>query len=263
MKWFKHLTASGSDPDIGAVIDEFGFKGYYLFFRTVEVMSIEFDVENPGKNTFNFHWFLDQFPRKIDRKTLINFLNSTQKKRRIYYSLNGKDIHLNCPKLKDLTDEYTEKIVRQKSGQNPDKVPIKVGIKSRTKNKNKEIRSKNINKEEINSKLIKQIIDYFNKTTNQKRSYTCEETNKMINGRIEEGRAFKDFKHVIDTKTAQWLNDPKMRKFLRPSTLFRPGKFEDYLNEPYEDPKKKPEDSKKEEMEKFDEMQEKAMEERK
>ncbi len=29
------------------------------------------------------------------------------------------------------------------------------------------------------------------------------------------------------------------RKSLRPSTLFRPGKFEDYVNEPYEDPKKK------------------------
>jgi len=84
----------------------------------------------------------------------------------------------------------------------------------------------------------KAIIDYFNKTTGQKRSYTCDETNKLINGRLDEGKTLKDFKHVIDTKTVQWLNDSKMRKFIRPSTLFRPGNFEDYLNEPYENPKK-------------------------
>jgi len=113
---------------------------------------------------------------------------------------------------------------------------------------------------ENNDALRKKIIDYFNKITSQKRSYTSDETNKFIDGRINEGRVFKDFKHVIDTKTSQWLNDLKMRKFLRPSTLFRPGKFEDYVNEPYEDPKKAPE---KEEMDRFDEIQEKAMEEKK
>lgn len=87
--------------------------------------------------------------------------------------------------------------------------------------------------------LLKEIIDYFNETTSQKRSYTCDETNKLINGRLDEGKTFKDFKHVIDTKTAQWFNDTKMRKFIRPSTLFRPANFEDYLNEPYETPKVK------------------------
>ena len=97
----------------------------------------------------------------------------------------------------------------------------------------------NNNKLENNIKLRKQIIDYFNETTNQKRSYNCDETNKMINGRLSEGKTLNDFKHVIDTKTTQWLNDTKMRKYLRPSTLFRPGHFEDYLNESYEDPKKK------------------------
>lgn len=85
----------------------------------------------------------------------------------------------------------------------------------------------------------KQIIDYFNETTNQKRSYNCKEINNFINGRLNEGRTLEDFKHVIDTKATQWKNNPKMRAFLRPSTLFRPGHFEDYLNEPYEDPRKK------------------------
>lgn len=89
------------------------------------------------------------------------------------------------------------------------------------------------------SSIIKKIIEYFNETTGQKRTLSCKETNDLISGRLNEGRTFDDFKHVIDTKTAQWRNDSKMRAFIRPSTLFRPGNFEDYLNEPYQDPKQK------------------------
>jgi len=97
----------------------------------------------------------------------------------------------------------------------------------------------NNNKLENNIELRNQIIDYFNETTNQKRSYTCDGTNKLINGRLNEGRTIDDFKHVIDTKYTQWKNDKKMSQFIRPSTLFRPENFENYLNEPYENPKKK------------------------
>lgn len=100
----------------------------------------------------------------------------------------------------------------------------------------------NISKEKLKVKerkdSIKAIIDYFNEITGQKRSYTCDVTNKLINGRFDEGKTIADFKHVIDTKTSQWIKDLKMRKYLRPSTLFLPGKFEDYLNEPYEKPRK-------------------------
>jgi uncharacterized phage protein (TIGR02220 family) len=86
------------------------------------------------------------------------------------------------------------------------------------------------------SELIKKIIDYFNQVTGQKRSCTNKEAVGLINGRIAEGHLFEDFKHVIDTKTSQWRGDPKMSQYIRPSTLFRPGHFEDYLNEPYQDP---------------------------
>ena len=41
-----------------------------------------------------------------------------------------------------------------------------------------------------------------------------------------------DFKNVIDKKIHQWLTDEKMRKFIRPITLFAPSHFENYLNEP-------------------------------
>ena len=143
MKWFKHLTASRSDPDIGEAIDAFGFKGYYLFFRTLEIMADEFNPENPGKNTFNFSWFLDQFSRRIDKKTLCIFFEFTEKKGRIFATIEGKQIHLNCPKLKGLCDEYTAKMTAKLSGQTPDtESGLNPEHRIRSKNKKKDLKEK-------------------------------------------------------------------------------------------------------------------------
>ena len=126
MKWFKHISDSGHDKDIGELLSLFGSDGYYMFFRTIEVMSREFDVENPGKNIFNFEFFLKEF-RKISKKKLLEFLNVTNKRKRIFFRIDDRDIHLNCPKLKELADEYTEKMLKKLSGQGRDNV----GTKSR------------------------------------------------------------------------------------------------------------------------------------
>lgn len=77
---------------------------------------------------------------------------------------------------------------------------------------------------------IKQIIDYLNTTAEKRYSYTTESNNKHIRGRLDAGYSVDDFKHVIDVKTAEWKNS-EMEKFIRPSTLFAPGHFEDYLNQ--------------------------------
>lgn len=146
MRWFMHLTASGHDPDIGAIVAEFGFKGYYLFFRTLEIMSTEFKIENPGENHFNFQWFLGEFSRKIDRKTLLNFLDFTNSLGRISYALNGTHITLNCDKLKDLTDEYTKKRLKETVGKPKRKSGVTPDECRDTYNKNKK-ESKNKDKE--------------------------------------------------------------------------------------------------------------------
>lgn len=45
------------------------------------------------------------------------------------------------------------------------------------------------------------------------------------------GRTVEDVRRVVRTKRDQWADDPKMRRFLRPSTVFKAGKFEEYANE--------------------------------
>ncbi|MBZ5949234.1 conserved phage C-terminal domain-containing protein [Leuconostoc gasicomitatum] len=76
----------------------------------------------------------------------------------------------------------------------------------------------------------KEIIDYLNEKANTKYRSSGSKTKLLIKARVNDGFDLDDFKKVIDTKTSQWLNDPKMKKFLRPETLFG-TKFEGYLNE--------------------------------
>lgn len=76
-----------------------------------------------------------------------------------------------------------------------------------------------------------EIIDYLNQKTGKRFSPKSKANQKLINGRIAEGRTLEDFKHVINVKCDEWLNDEKMQRYLRPGTLFRPSNFENYLNQ--------------------------------
>lgn len=83
---------------------------------------------------------------------------------------------------------------------------------------------------------VKQVIDYLNKKTGRVKSrdqfsYRTKQYRSLINARIKDGYTLSDFKRVIDNKCCEWLHDPDMTRFLRPSTLFRPINFNQYLKE--------------------------------
>ena len=82
----------------------------------------------------------------------------------------------------------------------------------------------------INNTLYKDIVEYLNKRAGTNYKHTTRKTRALIKARINEGFTIDDFKKVIDIKTAEWKNDPKMSKYIRPETLFS-NKFEGYLNQ--------------------------------
>lgn len=82
--------------------------------------------------------------------------------------------------------------------------------------------------------VIKKVIDYLNLKANKRYTYV---NSKNISARYEEGYKFEDFKKVIDNKLLDEFFK-KNPKFLNPVTLFRPSKFEIYLNETYQDNQK-------------------------
>lgn len=78
---------------------------------------------------------------------------------------------------------------------------------------------------------LKAIIDHFNERCGTRYTYRNKAVNGMIRARLSEGFTVDDFKLVINTKASKWENDPKMRDYLRPKTLFSATNFESYLNE--------------------------------
>ena len=104
--------------------------------------------------------------------------------------------------------------------------------KSNVENRDKSIDN---NKKDIVGKKptppYKAIIDYLNEKTNSRYKHTTKSTQRIINGRFDDGFTLEDFKVVIDVKSSQWLGDKKMAAYLRPETLFAASHFESYLNE--------------------------------
>jgi len=139
MRWFKHLVDSGDDPDILEAIELFGSYGYYVFFRTLEIMGREFKIKTPGYNDFSIE-FLSKKYQKTWKKTEKVLLYFKSKKRiffKIYREKNGRKnqlrIKLNCPKLRKQCDEYTDKRIKGKmkkrGNKNRDILMPKIGSK--------------------------------------------------------------------------------------------------------------------------------------
>ena len=73
-------------------------------------------------------------------------------------------------------------------------------------------------------------LNYLNEKV--KRNYKPVKTNlDFISARLKEGYTKNDIIHVIDVKSAKWINDIKMNEYLRPETLFNKTKFSQYVAE--------------------------------
>ena len=79
--------------------------------------------------------------------------------------------------------------------------------------------------------LYQEIVDYLNNSAGTNYRASSKKTRELIKARINEGYTLEDFKVVIEKKTREWINDNKMKAYLRPETLFG-TKFEGYLNQP-------------------------------
>jgi uncharacterized phage protein (TIGR02220 family) len=75
-----------------------------------------------------------------------------------------------------------------------------------------------------------EIIGYLNKVCERRYNVSSVNTSRFIRARWKEGFRLDDFKQVIDTKFADWGENPRMSGYLRPETLFGP-KMESYLEQ--------------------------------
>jgi len=141
------------------------------------------------------------------------------------YSKNDKNKEEELRKLsgQSETDPDTDPSLKGDKGKPPPD-PAEVPPKETPEQKKRRL------KRELNKKAA-WVINYLNKTTGATYKASDDGVLGNIRARINAGYVAAEFKIVIDRKGAEWKDDPKMCKFLRPSTLFSKQKFPEYLNE--------------------------------
>ena len=104
----------------------------------------------------------------------------------------------------------------------------------RTSGSEKQIPIRNLNTFQENKDPLlaptDRIITYLNGKTGKAFRHSPS-SRKHIRARLADGASEQDCKAVIDRKVAQWIGDERWQRYLRPTTLFGPEKFESYLNE--------------------------------
>lgn len=111
--------------------------------------------------------------------------------------------------------------------------------------KDKENNTSNTNNTSIKEiykekEICKRVIDKLNELNNTKYSPTSESTLKFIKGRLKDGYTEEDLMLVVEKMSYLWHQpgEKDMTPYLRPSTLFRPTNFENYLNMPIKNKQK-------------------------
>lgn len=77
--------------------------------------------------------------------------------------------------------------------------------------------------------LVAQVVEYLNSVTGKNYRANTPETVKLITARLNDGYTVDDMKKVIEHRWKMWRGTD-MEQYMRPNTLFRPSKFEGYLN---------------------------------
>ena len=136
---------------------------------------------------------------------------------------------INSYGLDDKSSSFLTTVGLETRQQLGEKLDVNNNNNNKNNNKNKEKKSKAV--DSTHADEIRIVVDYLNEKVGSRYTYRNKEINRLIRARLKDGFTVDDFKAVIDGKSADWKGDPNMSKYLRPSTLFAPSHFEEYLNE--------------------------------
>lgn len=94
----------------------------------------------------------------------------------------------------------------------------------------KEAKKTTIKNQDTSKAIASIVVEHLNQRTGKSFKSTSKETLLLIRSLVNNGFDQNDMMKAIDNMVAAWGDDPKWSAYLRPSTLFRASKFENYLN---------------------------------
>lgn len=80
------------------------------------------------------------------------------------------------------------------------------------------------------AQVCKRVIDHLNLKTGSAFRH-ADSHMRLIASRLKAGATEDELCRVIDRKCSEWLQNPEMRQYLRPSTLFSPKKYDNYVGQ--------------------------------
>ncbi len=82
---------------------------------------------------------------------------------------------------------------------------------------------------EPDREAVERVVAHLNERAGTSFRASTKATASAIRARLRDGYTVEQMLSVIDAKAAEWMPIPKMRRYLCPETLFRPSKFEKYV----------------------------------
>ncbi|MBA7625768.1 hypothetical protein ES703_33200 [subsurface metagenome] len=121
MKWIKHFTENPffmSEDDMYYILDRHGTAGTHAFYRLIEILAKNFNPESPDIFVENKGLIFSKIFPKVCHKTGKKILECFQNTGLIKYKIIGKEIIFKTNIIKDLADEYTQRILNKKNKKN-------------------------------------------------------------------------------------------------------------------------------------------------
>jgi len=109
-----------SAPNVQICLDKFGPIGPYAWVRLLEILTEHLKVEEPHMFIESFRDIQSKCFPKCYRKKIISILDFFQAAGWITYKIYGNEILFNCKIIKNLADEYTRKVLAEKSKKEPE-----------------------------------------------------------------------------------------------------------------------------------------------
>ena len=210
--YFRHYFNAGRDDKIVELIANHGKQAYFHYFRLIELCA-EKESENPS-DKYIFHRRTLCAELLVTNSKLGHHLLAMQSSLLLQYVMDDRKVEVLLPKLLKYMGRYQNK----NTSNSPNK---------RKENKRKE--NKVEKKVIIKNEDIERVVSFLNEKAGTKFKSDSVATQKSLTKLFVKFSA-EEVEKVITSKSAEWLNDANMKKYLRPSTLFG-NKFETYLEE--------------------------------
>jgi len=112
LKWFRHMTHARRDPVIAEAMQLFGNNGYAVYFIILELIGENYSVESPGK--LKISWTQVQLESHLRRTSLKRILSFYSEKSKFSFNYDDTYVWINCPKFKEFTDDYYQRLLNKK-----------------------------------------------------------------------------------------------------------------------------------------------------